>query len=48
MIGRPGRVANTCELVVHPNYILIYDIVGEMIRVIRTLHAAQQWRRENP
>ncbi|MGY0633380.1 type II toxin-antitoxin system RelE/ParE family toxin [Luteimonas sp. A478] len=31
------------ELVVHPNYILIYDITGEMLRVLRVLHAARQW-----
>jgi addiction module RelE/StbE family toxin len=48
MIGRPGRVANTRELVAHPNYILIYDIAGEMIRVIRVLHTAQQWPPRNP
>jgi toxin ParE1/3/4 len=47
MIGRPGRVANTRELVVHPNYVLVYDIAGEMIRILRVLHAAQQWPPEN-
>jgi toxin ParE1/3/4 len=47
MIGRPGRIANTRELVAHPNYILVYDIAGEMIRVIRVLYTAQQWPPEN-
>ena len=43
MIGRPGRVANTRELVVHPNYVLIYDIAGERIRILRVLHTARRW-----
>ncbi|MDE1991729.1 MAG: type II toxin-antitoxin system RelE/ParE family toxin [Rhizobiaceae bacterium] len=43
MTGRPGRVSGTRELVVHKNYILIYDFAGETVRIIRILHAAQQW-----
>ena len=42
-LGRLGRVANTHELVVHPNYILIYDIIDDLIRVLRILHTARQW-----
>ncbi|ESQ80285.1 type II toxin-antitoxin system mRNA interferase toxin, RelE/StbE family [Asticcacaulis benevestitus] len=43
MLGRAGRVSGTRELVVHPNYILIYDIAGDTIRILRVLHAAQHW-----
>lgn len=42
-IGRTGRVANTRELVAHQNYILIYDVAGELVRVLRVLHAARKW-----
>lgn len=42
-LGRPGRIADTRELVVHQNYILVYDLVGDLVRVLRVLHAAQQW-----
>ncbi|EQC00788.1 type II toxin-antitoxin system mRNA interferase toxin, RelE/StbE family [Photorhabdus temperata] len=41
--GRPGRVNSTRELVIHQNYILIYDIAGETIRILRILHTARQW-----
>lgn len=41
--GRPGRVTGTRELVVHQNYILIYDATGDLVRVLRVLHAARQW-----
>jgi len=42
-LGRPGRVTGTRELVVHDNYILIYDLTSDLIRILRILHAARQW-----
>ena len=41
--GRPGRVADTRELVAHRNYILVYDLAEDLVRVLRVLHAARQW-----
>ncbi len=37
-IGRKGRVARTRELVVHPNYIVVYAVRKHTIDVIRFLH----------
>ena len=42
-LGRPGRVTGTRELIAHQNYILIYDITQDLVRVLRVLHAARQW-----
>ena len=42
-LGRIGRVTGTRELVVHNNYILIYDTTAESVRVLRVPHAGMQW-----
>jgi addiction module RelE/StbE family toxin len=42
-LGRPGRLADTRELVAHQNYILVYDLAGNLVRVLRILHAARKW-----
>jgi toxin ParE1/3/4 len=40
---RPGRIKGTRELVAHPNYIVLYRIVGTVVEILRVKHAAQQW-----
>lgn len=47
-LGRPGRVAGTRELVAHPNYLLIYDVTNDLVRMLRVLHAARQWPTPDP
>ncbi len=41
--GRPGRVKGTREMVIRPNYIVIYAETAAMVTVLRVLHAAQIW-----
>ncbi|URI11997.1 type II toxin-antitoxin system RelE/ParE family toxin (plasmid) [Aquincola tertiaricarbonis] len=40
---KPGRVAGTRELVVRPNYVMVYRVLPDAIEVLRVLHASQQW-----
>ena len=40
---RPGRVTGTREMVVRPNYMVIYAENTDAIAILRVLHAAQQW-----
>jgi toxin ParE1/3/4 len=42
-IGRPGRITGTREWLVHQNYLLIYDVQGESLRILRVLHTARAW-----
>ena len=40
---RLGRVEGTRELVVRPNYIVVYTENASAVTVLRVLHAAQMW-----
>lgn len=40
---RAGRVTGTRELVVRPNYIVVYAESPAVVLVLRVLHAAQMW-----
>lgn len=38
-----GRVIGTREIVVKPNYVMVYRAHGEHVEVLRILHSRQQW-----
>ncbi len=40
---RIGRVPETREAVVHPNYILVYRVGADSVEVINILHSRQQY-----
>jgi len=40
---RPGRVAGTREQVVHPNYIVVYQVGNDVIDILRVLHSRQEY-----
>ncbi len=40
---RPGRVAGTREIVVHPNYVVVYRVKPTVIEIINVLHSRQQY-----
>lgn len=42
-IHRPGRVIDTREAIVTPNYILIYRVVGDRTEILAIKHTRQQY-----
>lgn len=42
-LGPPGRITGTRELTIHSNYIVVYDLANELVRILRVLHAAREW-----
>lgn len=43
-MGRPGRIEGTRELITAwTNYIIVYQEDSFRIRILRVLHASQQW-----
>ena len=43
---RVGRIEGTREMVVRANYIVVYMADPFTVRILRVLHAAQQWPAE--
>ena len=42
-LGKPGRVPGTRELVAHKRYVLVYEVAGNQIQVLRVLNTAWKW-----
>ena len=42
-LGKPGRVPGTRELVAQKRYVLVYEVAGDQIQVLRVLHTARKW-----
>lgn len=40
---RAGRVKGTRELVVRPNYVVVYTERPGIVSILRVLHTARQW-----
>jgi addiction module RelE/StbE family toxin len=40
---RQGRVPGTREMVVRPNYLVVYRETARTVTILRVLHASQMW-----
>lgn len=44
-IGRPGYAPDTFEkIVLKTSYVIVYELCGDELRVLRLFHMAQDWR----
>ena len=43
LIFRGGRVRGSREAVVHPNYLVVYQVGVEFIDILRVLHARREY-----
>lgn len=43
MLYKAGRFPDTREIVVHPNYVMIYRVNADAVEFIRVLNSRQQW-----
>ncbi|QGW75510.1 type II toxin-antitoxin system mRNA interferase toxin, RelE/StbE family [Pseudomonas alkylphenolica] len=43
MLYKAGRFPGTHEIVVRPNYVMVYRVTADYIEFIRVLHSRQQW-----
>ena len=43
LIGRPGRVPGTRELVAHEHHRVVYETRGKEVRILAVAHATRQW-----
>ena len=42
-LHKEGRVKGSRELVVRPNYVMVYRVLPDAVEFLRVLHARQQW-----
>ncbi|MGJ3660739.1 type II toxin-antitoxin system toxin YacB, partial [Shigella boydii] len=44
--GRNGRVEGARELVIHPHFVLVYEVDSqwEKMYILRVLHTTQKWQ----
>ena len=43
MLGRPGKIPGTRELIPHESYRLVYEIDIEKVWVLTLVHTTRQW-----
>jgi addiction module RelE/StbE family toxin len=40
---KTGRVKGTRELVVRPNFVMVYRVLADAVEILRVLHTKQKW-----
>lgn len=43
MLGHPGKIRGTRELIPHENYRLVYEVVDQTVWILALVHVARLW-----
>ena len=43
LIGRPGQVPSTRELIPHESYRLVYEVRADTVWILALVHTARMW-----
>jgi addiction module RelE/StbE family toxin len=43
LLGKPGRISETRELILHANYRMIYEVQDDQVRILALVHTARLW-----
>lgn len=43
LAGREGLVPGTRELIPHPSYRLVYEVIGGVVWILALVHTSQEW-----
>lgn len=43
LLGRPGAISGTRELIPHESYRIVYEVEGDTIWILMIVHTARSW-----
>ena len=43
LLGKPGKVSGTRELIPHESYRLVYEVSGETVWILTLIHTSRRW-----
>lgn len=48
LLGKPGSITGTRELIPHESYRLVYEVEGDAVWILALVHTARLWPRRQP
>lgn len=48
LMGRPGQIPGTRELILHESYRLVYEVQADTVWILALLHTARLWPPARP
>ncbi len=48
LMGRPGQIPGTRELIAHENYSMVYEVKDNAVWILALVHTARMWPPRRP